>query len=301
MKVFVDGLIFAKQKWGGVSRIWREYLPRLSDQGIDIELLVPFFSRNFSLAEMTGSRRKIKVRRDFFYRPFRYFEHVKVRDRLIRTFHLDKRVDIFHPTYYSTVYAKTSRKVVTVYDMTLELMQNEFPARWTRWGMEIKKEVIENADAVIAISENTKKDILRLYENFDEKKISVVYPGFALPSGGSWRSFDSVARKFSLSFGSGEYLLHVGNRNGYKNFPVVVSLLEKKLIPPGFSFVCVGGEENSAFLLQLKEKGLSHYFEFIDYADDEELAALYRNAKALFPVFSSFSISCRQRSISFRS
>jgi glycosyltransferase involved in cell wall biosynthesis len=97
-------------------------------------------------------------------------------------------------------------------------------------------------------------------------------------------SFDAIAKKMSLSAAAGEYLLYVGNRDGYKNFNVIVTALENKLVPPGLTFLCVGGEDASSLLSQLGEKGLGKHFEFVDYVDDDELAMLYRHALALvFP------------------
>jgi hypothetical protein len=37
VNVFVDGIIFARQRHGGVSTVWREYLKRLPDCGVNIQ------------------------------------------------------------------------------------------------------------------------------------------------------------------------------------------------------------------------------------------------------------------------
>ena len=70
--------------------------------------------------------------------------------------------DIFHPTYYEPYFLKYLQKkpyVLTVYDMIHELFPNYFKAndQTKVW----KKQLIENAGAIIAISENTKQDILK--------------------------------------------------------------------------------------------------------------------------------------------
>jgi glycosyltransferase involved in cell wall biosynthesis len=284
MKVFIDGLIFALQRWGGISRVWQEYLPLLAGHDLELQLLVPFHSQNESLARILEQKEGLSIRKDPFHWPHRFFMNPGVRSRLLELFHIDKTIDVFHSTYYTTIYDRKIKKVVTVYDMILELFGNEFPRRWVEWGMAIKKEAIENADIIIAISQNTKNDLLRLYGNIDERKIAVVYPGITPANGPSETGLDDISRRLPVSLKKGEYLLYVGNRNGYKNFQLIVSMFEKKLVPPETVFLCVGGEDASSLRIQLREKGLNRNFEFVEYASEEELAALYRNAAAfVFP------------------
>ena len=85
--------------------------------------------------------------------------------------------DIFHPTYYEPYFLKYLQKkpyVLTVYDMIHEHFPNYFKAndQTKVW----KKQLIENAAIIIAISEKTKQDILK-FTNADPDRIRVIYLG----------------------------------------------------------------------------------------------------------------------------
>jgi glycosyltransferase involved in cell wall biosynthesis len=76
----------------------------------------------------------------------------------------------------------------------------------------------------------------------------------------------------------------VGNRTIYKNFQILVTLVEKISTYRDARFLCVGGGRADHTINILEEKNQAKNFIFIDYVSDDELAALYRNALALvFP------------------
>ena len=68
-----------------------------------------------------------------------------------------KAVDVFHPTEYSYSAARWNRSpmVLTVYDMIYELFPQYF--RDMRPWVEAKRRCIRRADAIITISESTRK------------------------------------------------------------------------------------------------------------------------------------------------
>ena len=97
MNVFVDGIIFARQRHGGVSTVWREDSKRLPDYGVNIQLLLPRQSRNAALSTMLEDRQRYRVIRDHFSWPRRLFERASVRSTLVRR-HLDASVQVFQST-----------------------------------------------------------------------------------------------------------------------------------------------------------------------------------------------------------
>ena len=85
--------------------------------------------------------------------------------------------DVFHPTYFEPYFLKYLQKkpyALTVYDMIHEHFPNYFKTNdQTRvW----KKQLIENAAIIIAISENTKQDILK-FTKCHPDRIRVIYLG----------------------------------------------------------------------------------------------------------------------------
>lgn len=284
MNVFVDGLIFAIQRRGGVSRMWEECLERLPGLGVDIRLLVPWRADNDSLRRLLAEKNRFAaIQRDFLIWPRRIFERAGIRSRILERLYLGKGAQIFHSTYYSTVHRADVRKVVTVPDMILERFAEKFPCRWTKLGIEIKRNVLCNADALVAISEVSKQDLLKLYPAIPAARIRVIPLGVNQVPPGKEADFSQLAARYKLPAESGSYFLFVGLRGGYKNF----NLLARLAALPGMTqahFVCVGGENPGADRKFLASQGLEKRFAFIAGVDDHELRTLYRHARALiFP------------------
>ena len=88
--------------------------------------------------------------------------------------------DIFHPTYYNPYFLKYLNNkpyVLTIYDMIHEMYPEYFPLNDETPAL--KKELAEKATKIIAISKNTKKDIIKYY-GINSNKIDVIYLGNSL-------------------------------------------------------------------------------------------------------------------------
>lgn len=198
------------------------------------------------------------------------------------------KFDIFHATLYNDYflqYLNTTPFLITVHDMLWELFPTEFPEQSER-----KKKLCFLADHIIAVSENTKNDLMRLW-NIPENKISVIYHGAPV-----------IKESYSNPLGSEKYFLYVGRRQGYKNFDR--TLIDFAIFCKNHSnvkLVCVG----SKFLLeeerQIQNLNLGHMVIQIS-ASDTQLYALYQNALAFIfpsiyegfgiPILESFSNNC---------
>ncbi len=283
MKVFIDGLIFGRQKWGGISRMWEEYLVRLPKYVSKLKLLIPFRYTNQSLSKILEHKENFQVATDYFYWPIRYFERIPVRSKILRFLHVDDSIDVFHSTFFSTLYKKNIKKIVTVHDMIPELFQKELADKWNDLEIIKKRKTLKNADKIIAVSQNTRKDLLRFYPWIPGDKIEVIHHGL-LPGKDNHVSLNEICQKYSLDIEQGNYFLYVGNRNIYKNFQILATLVEKKPKYREALFLCVGGGKANQTIKILEEKNQVKNFIFLDYVSDDELAALYRNALALvFP------------------
>ncbi|MBU4404292.1 MAG: glycosyltransferase family 4 protein [Candidatus Aminicenantes bacterium] len=284
MRVFIDGLIFGRQRHGGLSRMWAECLDRLPGLGVDLQLLIPWRADNDSLRRLLAERGKFAhSQRDFFFWPRRIFERTEIRSRILERIYLGKGTQIFHSTYYSTVNRAGVRKVVTVPDMILELFADEFPSRWTRLGIRTKRQALINADAVVTISEVSKQDILKMYPSIPEKRIKVIPLGVTQAQPGREADFSQLAARYRLPVKSGNYFLFVGLRRGYKNFDLLARLAS---LPDAREalFVCVGGEDPGTDRQSLAARGLGSRFTFIGDVSDDKLRTLYQHARALiFP------------------
>jgi glycosyltransferase involved in cell wall biosynthesis len=114
--------------------------------------------------------------------------------------------------------------------MIHELFEGEF-SRFDKTSI-AKKAAIEHADHVICISENTRNDLISLFD-IDPKKISVTYLGFSLNK-------ENMQRAPLVADAS--YILYVGSRFGYKNFERLIRTFAiLKVKNPELRLVCFGG------------------------------------------------------------
>ena len=183
-----------------------------------------------------------------------------------------KKYDIFHPAFYNPAYLQhlgKTKLVITIYDMIPELYPHK--AGYAQMAKN-KAALIRRADQIITISNNTKKDLLNFFPEIDEKKVTPIYLGC-----------DSViAPNISDSKNDKEFFLYVGSRETYKNFEFLIEglagVLNENLL------LYTSGSPYTERENQLMEKAGIKAFVYRKFVDDNELAKLYQNAKALiFP------------------
>jgi glycosyltransferase involved in cell wall biosynthesis len=310
MKILYDYQIFNKQHYGGVSRYFCELMDRFSqDPGIDFRLALRY-SLNEYLQQQPQLNRFWTRRNDFFSDSLFFtglqkkihinalnhiFDNRRESLRMLR----ERDFDIFHPTYYNPYFLDHLGKapyILTIYDMIHEQYPGEFDTRDpTSAG---KKILAENAKVIIAISENTKADIVKFLD-IDPGKIQVI------PLASSFNPEiivrqKSVTRKRNLP---GKYLLFIGNRFSYKNFAFLVEALF-----PVFKnnddlhLICAGGGKFTGPEIELIRKMNMASRVHICPADDASLQQLYKNAFAFvfpslyegfgIPVLEAFSCGC---------
>jgi glycosyltransferase involved in cell wall biosynthesis len=279
LDVFVDGIIFARQRCGGISRVWEEYLRRLPSYGINVHLLTPSCHSNSSLSRVLANRESCRIVRDYFYWPRRVFERVPVRSAFLKTY-LDPSIQLFQSTYFSTVYCSQTPKVVIIHDMIPEKLQGTCP-KWGNLEIEMKRVVLRNADHIVAVSNATYRDLLEIYPAIRPERVTVIHNAVDRQSRVILPSFEALVRKRHLDLHSNGYFLYVGLRSGYKNFGLLLALLQQLPKCRDFRFLCSGGEDHGDLSAWLRGNGLNQSFVFLEFLSDEELCVLYRNALAL--------------------
>lgn len=203
MKVLYDFQMLYAQRYGGITRYFYELASRMRRDGL-AQVDVPcLFNMNAYFEDYFGKKYNPlygKLRGRFFVNKLNTILAMKTR-----------HYDIVHPTYYNPyIIGKSKAKLVlTVYDMIHELFPEYF--EYDKITIPNKKKMIFAADQIIAISENTKKDILRIYPEISPDKITVIYLGSSFQSPES----DYV---YSDERFPENYILFVGLRGAYKNF-----------------------------------------------------------------------------------
>jgi glycosyltransferase involved in cell wall biosynthesis len=181
--------------------------------------------------------------------------------------------DIFHPTYYDPYFLKylgNKPFVLTVYDMIHELYPDQFTN--THSVIERKRKCITSATKIICISENTKKDLLRMYD-VPPEKVKVVYLSSSLsPS----HEIDMSVLKKNYDINR-PYILYVGNRDGYKNFALLLDVFNSDF-RNDYDLICFGGKKFSTKEeSMIKELGIQKEVKYVT-GDDNLLYTLYKNA-----------------------
>ena len=209
--ILCDSQIFDLQKFGGISRYFCEIISRLN---IKYDISVRYTENHYL--------KNSKLSKHFLYLPhfiFKRYEWKLYRKnrKLTKKILQSTSPYLFHPTYYDPYFLKYIGKnpfVVTVHDMIYELYPQYFND--SKEIISHKREIITKANRIIAISENTKKDIINIL-NIDPSKIDVIYHG---------TSIQTPCKKNKLQLPQ-RYILFVGDRVTYKNFQ---RLLEEKAL-----------------------------------------------------------------------
>lgn len=276
MKVLFDYQIFTIQQFGGISRYFYELIKRFED------------SPNKCLLG-TKLTNNAYLNSDTFPNVYSFFPTFKFRGKesLIYTVnksntfrHLNKSdFDVFHPTYYDEYFLNNIGEkpfVVTFYDMIHEKFSNSFADKKSLKKItKQKRKLAEKANRIIAISEQTKKDIIDIYD-IDENKIDVVYLGNSLVN--TQQNEEALVKE--------TYILFIGNRSEYKNFSNLIIVICSLLIDNNIKLICGGGGDFTEEELNLIESlNLQNHLILIKKIDDTILSNLYTNA--LFFVFPS--------------
>ena len=271
-KIAYDPQVFSFQVYGGVSRYFCEIAQHIAKSDtVNIKIVAPFYVCNYL--------KKINQKIVFGF-PAPNIRPLKLLFRLCSMvfghfYLLFLNPKIIHETYFFP-YALGPRKatrVLTVYDMVHE----KFPAAHFSQdkASKYKAMAVRRADHIICISETTKRDLIEFLQ-VDPKKISVIYLGHSVHEPIS-HDISSVKQRLPSQF-----LLYVGQRDGYKNFKgFIEAYAQSNRIHDQFDIVCFGGgslsqEDVDLFIhLGISPKKVIHFS-----GGDEILSCLYQNATA---------------------
>lgn len=279
LSVYYDYQIMLAQKYGGISRYMYEISSRLPALGVDVDMRC-IHSQNYYFADKMG------IHKSSGLAELGMLHYV---NKLMRCFDImRKRYDIIHPTYYYATKPKRGKFLVTVHDMTHEKYSGVYPVN--KRVIAAKRKIIPQADRIIAVSENTKRDILQFFPSIDPAKISVIYHGASMtPKGNEPSPLHE------------DYVLFVGHRGMYKNFSRFTEAMKEIMTThKSLHVFCAGGgsftpEEVTSFgefAPRFHQAGLN----------DDELAGAYENALCFvfpseyegfgIPVLEAFACDC---------
>jgi len=292
MRVLYDHQIFSNQFYGGISRYFYELIKEVNTFQETKTKISLFLSNNSYLSEE-------KIAKYYSFFPEKNSKRKKLFlhrvNKIISILFLKYyNFDIFHPTYYDPYflkYIKSKPFVLTVYDMINEKLKGNYGQN--KVVTERKKKLVARAVRIIAISENTKRDLIDLFGT-EESKIEVVYLA---------NSLNRVKKIESNMKLPDKYILFVGSRKGYKNFIGFIKSISELIVKEkNLKIFCAGGGS-----FNKKELKLFDELNIIDRIfqknlNDDKLAFCYKNAELFvfpslyegfgIPILESFACEC---------
>ena len=189
--------------------------------------------------------------------------------------------DIFHPTFFFDDFLPFLGEtpfVMTIHDLIADL----YPEYNRTAEVKGRIAMIPHAKHFVAVSNQTKSDMIRLY-NIPEDKITVIYHGQDetpyIPSLNNKRDY--------------EYILFTGTRHDYKNFmPFAKQCFPILKKHKDLKVICTSGDFTEEELTFFRENGMEDRFVHFFAKTDQDLYDLYHYAIAfVFPsLYEGFGI-----------
>ena len=257
-RITLDCIIFGLQRFGGIANYWAKIVEHVSvDPALAGSLVLPkhLTYRDFDAAWLQG----MPVRRETLdARIGRYLPAPT-----------DSGDGVFHTPYYRLPHQRVEKYVVTVHDFTYERYRTGL-ARFVHTKQKLAS--IRRADAVLCVSESTRRDVIEFFPEVDAAKLHVIHLGV------DGKSFYQVSA--GPSDANVQTVLFVGQRGGYKRFDLAVEAVWQS---PRLSLGVVGPTltDEERTLLQARLGARWHEFGPVSNAD---LRRLYSSAFAfIFP------------------
>lgn len=188
---------------------------------------------------------------------------------------------LFHATEHLLMPLRGVKAVLTVHDLIYKLFPQHHK-RLNYWFLNAAMPIfVRQADAIIAISETTKRDLILHYKTPPEK-ITVIYEAAAphfTPS--TPQQIAAVCQRYTLPE---KYLLVVGTIEPRKNYTRLLdAMLEVRKDQPDLHLVVVGnkGWLYEPFFQRIEDLNARQWVIFPGYVSDDALPAIYAGATAL--------------------
>ncbi len=187
--------------------------------------------------------------------------------------------DIVHnPTQLCTFFKFDPKNVITVHDITPLLLPETHPFGISAYNKIFFSHTLKNADEIIAVSNNTKKDLME-YFDIQPSKINVIYWGiedrFKVSN---IKDIEKVKLKFNLNY---PYILYLGTIEPRKNICTLLKSFQRvKEKNIHHKLVIIGGKGwgYKKIFKTVEELRLQKDVIFLGYVSQEEIPKIYGGA-----------------------
>jgi glycosyltransferase involved in cell wall biosynthesis len=276
MKILYDGHVYRMQPVGGISR----YLANIVG-GLPADWIPTISVGNTKWSEL--ERLKLPSHRNL---EIKHFPAPWLRPKIFRNWasncffsklESQKDFNLLHAVHHGSLAPRRPDRrhapfVVTIHDMIPQIYSNDLDAKGN--DLKLKRQAVESADAVICISESTRKDLLERI-SIPEDRIRVIYLASSLNR--EWAAGDKEAVP------ERPYFIFVGARKAaYKNFTSVLRAFARTVEKWNDLELCVVGPPFDKFELQLLHQlKIQSRVKNLQTVDDPHLNKLYQHSLAL--------------------
>jgi len=277
MKIGIDIRCLAESQYSGIS----EYTYNLVDHLLKIDSKNQYFlfynsAKKTNIPKFDYSNvtyKKYSYPNKLFNLGIRFLKFTSV-DKLAGD------VDIFlTPSFLFTNISNRCKKILIVHDLSFDIYPEFFTFKKRLWHKLINpKKMCQQSDLIIAISENTKNDIVKMYE-VNDNKIKVVYPGISQIFFNivSEEEKQKILDKYNLPK---NYALYLGNLEPRKNVSSLIKSFDL-LKNDSLNLVIVGGEGwkyKKIYKVWQNTKN-NKKIKFLGYIESKDKPAIYSLAK----------------------
>ncbi len=280
MRIGIDARMYSAE-FTGIGRYVYELIRQLAELDKKNEYVIFMNRPEFDTFEPPNKR---------FSKVLVNAKHYTLKEQLVYLRILKKaKLDLMHFTHFNAPILYRKPSVVTIHDLTLSFYPGKkMNSAFYRAAYNIVlKAAVNHSKEVIAVSENTKQDLIEVV-GYPSSKIEVIYEGVCEQFGPrvNKEQVEHVRRKYGISK---DFLLYTGVWRGHKN---LVNLIKAFAMlregPEGFDLSLVITGEEDPYYPEVKrtvgELGLEHHVIYTGMVPENELVALYQSAKIyVFP------------------
>lgn len=290
MKIGLDMRTLMDARYSGVS----EYTFNLTSEILKLDnhneyrLFYNCFGECLNIPEFAGENVKVikynYPNKILNYLLFNFFNYPKIDKEL--------GVDLFFMPHINFIgLSGGAKSLLTVHDLSFLRYPEFFSARKNFWHKMINvKKLIRRFDRVVAVSENTKRDIMELC-GVDGSKIKVIYAGVGEEYGKNVDEKKLLEAKIKYNLPD-KFILYLGTLEPRKNVDGIIRAYNEMRIRnqklENVKLVIAGGQgwKSGKIYKEWERSEFKDDIKFLGYADSKDKAYLYNLASVfVYPSF----------------
>lgn len=293
MNIGVDIRPLAEKNWKGISWYIYNHLKKILeiDKKNRYFLFYNGFKKHPFLKELKTNAKILVFNypNKFFNLSLSLLNYPKIDNLIYKKYKI--KIDIFWLPAFNYFCINKTPYILTVHDISFEIFPEFFTKKQLLWHKIINpKKLSKNAIKIIAVSNNTKNDLIEIFK-INPKKIEVIYPGINI----SKLKIKDLDKKIKIS----NYILSLCTLEPRKNILYTIKVFElfkHKYKNFKLDLIIIGGKgwKYKSILKKIKTSKFKENIHYLGYVDETTKYYLLKNAKVLFypSFYEGFGLPC---------